>query len=421
MHFIKNIKLFFVIIILTITFSIKEVKAQPCMAPAGGSFDTYARQAGVLLQQIIKTRLSIQTFYQMMEEALERAMNQVISDVTRLGQEFKEQFMDFDLRPAMQSMTAELHTATTNASKSQGGCIDAQELTKTSLKIKAAEVEAQRKSRPSVLQCQAATITGGLYRQDTIKEAYARAAPIQTAALSGASVGTAAADGEEVYLNSMWNKYCTRYVDGQSNNGITGCPTPAVSGTNVGEDINASNLFKDTYDVTDVELKNNVDDFIRNICGVIPIQRVQAEVITNTKKGLEIFIDGMSRIAQEQLCYTALYHIQSKRVPGSHMYNEILPHAAKAGIDVSSLPANPSWTTIEDIVEASVAADFQTQLIDEPEAVEKFLVVPDLYARTFGVNEIKDMQERSNAILAVLGARELRFSDNERTYDVKPR
>ena len=414
---------FFIAITLLCAFiglGAKDARSQvPCTSPAASTSLAFSIEWGSLAFKLTSSQSIIQAFYTMAEKAVQEAVTNVIDDVLQLGKNFNQEFMDFDLRPAMQDMTAELHTANTDASRAQGGCIDAQEFAKTTIDIKSGEVDAHRASRPSVLQCQAATITGGLYRQDTIVEAYARAAPIQSAATSGASTTTPAGKGDEVYLNSAWTEYCTRYVDPQYNNGKTGCP-PGPPPAFIGENVNANNLFEDTYDVTDADKKKNLDDFIHNICGVMPIERAQLEEMATTE-GMEVFVNGVSRLAQEQLCYTALYYIQSKRVPGSQMDSELLPHIIKGGVNPATVPANPSWTTIENIIEASTAIDFQTQLVDEPDAVERFLVVPDIYAKTFGVNEIKDMQERATAILAVLGARELGIIESGRKYDTVPR
>ncbi len=406
---IKEILKYFLVVVtfcgLLAFSSVRNVYATPCNNPGAGSSVSLMSVSSLLtLPEIASAEAMLMAFFETMIVAAEAAITSMINTFLGDTQDFTDQFWDFDLKPAMQQMTAQLHTGSIDASRNLGSFFDAQELTRTTEHLKTAELNAHRLLRPSTLQCQASTVLSGLFRIDEIKDGYARAAPIEQAAVTAAAIGSSGAAGGGAYQSDMWNDYCTRYVDPQSNRGLTGCagPPPMFSE----EAFKAESLFEDTYDVTDPNLKQNVDDWVRNICGTNPIARVPLEEL-DTTAGRRGFMNGMSHMAQQQLCYTSLYHVQSRRVPGSQMDTEVMAHVAKGGVNPLTVEPNPSWNTIENVLKASTAKDFQLQLVDEPEAVQRFLVVPDIYAKTYGVNEIKDLQERTGALLAVLGAREL--------------
>jgi hypothetical protein len=328
----------------------KSHALMPCMMPGLGS----GFSIGTVWQVV--SSIAIQAA----QSALQSLLNSLISSVTDAMSEmfdifganaetWFDQFWYYDLYPALASQTAQLHTSTEDTSRGLASLQDASELARTTRMFEELEADAYREHEPSELQCEAASITGGLQRMTSIKRAYARAAPIRRARRAEASADdgsgdpTPPAEGLDVYQLALKEDHCNRYVNVQANAGNTICGTGAADGVWVDEDINAANLFVDNYNVRDADLQQNLDDFIDNLVGLTPVGLMTPEMI-DTVPGKAAFLDNLSFMSRQQLAHAALYRVVANIVPGSNMGHLVAVHRGRAGYSADGGPVCDPYT-----------------------------------------------------------------------------
>ncbi len=386
----------------------------PCTAPgAGAGFSISTVWSMVSQIAINAAKSALNSLLSSLMTSVTDAMSDIFSMFGANFGEYMDTFWAYDLRPGLASQTAQLHTMTTDSSRAYGSFLSAQQLTETKRALEADELRAHRENRPSELQCEAATMTGALQRMNSIKKGYARAAPIEkvhdmeASADDGTGNPTPAAQGLDVYQAAVVANYCTRYHNNAINNGNGICA--GGPGVFPDEDINAANMFTDTYDVTDPQLKQNLDDFVRNVAGLRPIEPVNPQTL-DTSQGIGSFMGAQEYLAQQQLAYAGMYRVVSCIVPGSQMDPAVLQaHRGRAGVDPLVMSDNPSWCEIERAILESTAEDLQSRLAsEEPENVDRYLATMGIYQLTFGMAETSDLMDYSAVIQGVQGARELK-------------
>lgn len=380
----------------------------PCTAPGAGSgFSISTVWTAVSQIAINAAQAALQSLVNSLISSVQTAMSDMFNIFDANINEYMDTFFAHDMRPALADQTAQLHTMVIDNARGFGSMLDSSELNNTVLMRNQNMFEGEREHRTSPLLCEAATLTGGLQRMNSIKKAYARAAPIEHApgleasADDGTGNPTPAAQGPEFYQNVLVQSYCTRYHNPLINNGQGICPG---AGTHPDEDLNAANLFTDTYDVRDPELKRNLDDFVRNAVGIRPVEPVNVTEI-DTRQGRDSFMDTQSYLARQQLAYGGMYRVVSCIVPGSDMGTLIQVHRTQAGVDPLLVSDNPSWCEVERAILESSADDLQTRLAaEEPENVDRFLATMGIYQLTFGMSEISDLRDYETVLHATQAA-----------------
>jgi len=381
----------------------------PCTAPGAGSgFSISTVWTAVSQIAINAAQAALQSLVNSLISSVQSAMSDMFSIFDDNINEYMDTFWGYDLRPAMANQTAQLHTMVIDNAQSFGSMLDAGELNETVLMRNQNMFEGDREHRTSPLLCEVASLSSGLQRMNSIKKAYARAAPIaqapglEASADDGTGNPTPASQGPEFYQNVLVQNYCTRYHNPAINNGQGICPGV---GTYPDEDLNAANLFTDTYDVRDAELKQNLDDFIRNAVGIRPLEPVNLTEM-DSRQGRENFMQTQEYMARQQLAYAGMYRVVSCIVPGSQMEDLVRAHRVKAGVDPLLTIDNPSWCEVERAMLESSAADLQTQLAaEEPENVDRFLATMGIYQLTFGMSEISELRDYETALHAAQAAR----------------
>ncbi len=349
-HILKRTATVLVLCCVLIFSAPQQAQAQPCMTPGAGSgfsmntvwtvvTEVAMHFARDILQDLLNTLISSVT----------DAMSEMFDIFGENAETWFDQFWYYDLYPALASQTAQLHTSTQDTSRALASLKDGPELARTTRMFEELEADAYREHEPSELQCEAASITGGLQRMTRIKNAYARAAPVARAPSAEASLDdgtgtpTAAAEGLEIYQVALKEHFCDRYVNTQINDGNTICGDGAVDGAWIDEDINAGNLFVDNYNVRNDDLKQNLDDFIVNLVGPRPIDLMVPDEI-NTVQGMSVFMDNLSYMSRQQLAHAALYRVVANIVPGSDMGHLVAVHRGRAGYSADGGPVCDPYT-----------------------------------------------------------------------------
>ena len=383
----------------------KSYAQTPCTAPgAGAGFSLSTVWSAVESAAISAAQSAITAYQAALMAIVENAMQSIMQIFQDQFTEWLDTFWAHDLRPAMADMTAQLNTADITTSRFVLSAYDGVEVNQTIRAKDVVEMDAVREHEVGELRCIASSLNSGLQRQSTLKRAYARAAPIERITETGAVVGTPAAEGEGQYQFAKLQTYCNRYVDVNSNNGVSPCPGPPPAGF-VNEDIDASKLFVDTYDVTDPQLRTNMDDFVKNAVGIRPVPIIGMNEFEG-KRGQEEFMETQEYLAKQQLAYSGMYRVVSCIVPGSGMDTIVAAHRNRSG--VPNISTNPSWCELERAVLESSSEDLQNKLSSEsPENVDRFLAALDIYQLTFGMGEISDLMDYTSTIHATQAAHEL--------------
>lgn len=385
----------------------------PCTAPGAGAGFSISTVWSMVSQIAINAAQSaLNSLVNSLMSSVQSAMSDIFSMFGANFGEYMDTFWGYDLRPAMANQTAQLHTGLMDNTRGYLSMRTAAQLAHKKAGLEEDQARTRGENNASELLCEAASLTGGLQRMNSIKEGYARAAPIEkvheieASADDGTGNPTPAAQGKQVYQRAVVQNYCSRYHNNAINNGNGICG--GGPGTYPDEDINAANLFKDTYDVRDPELKRNLDDFVRNAVGMKPVEPVSPGEL-DTAQGRNNFMRSQEYLAQQQLAYAGMYRVVSCIVPGSDMGALVQVHRGQAGVDPLQVSDNPSWCEIERAILESTSVDLQSRLAsEEPENVDRLLATMGIYQLTFGMAETSDLMDYNAVIQGVQGARELR-------------
>ena len=158
------------------------------------------------------------------------------------------------------------------------------------------------------------------------------------------------AGGTGADINARWDEYITRFCRRDENNGVSGC---AADQPYAGQDVDVTGTIfsKETIDVRDPEIKRNMDDLILNIAEPF-IKDPAPRKTFNAAEGQRSILESEAYKARRQVIYDALYHVVSRRVPGSMQTgdppanNFVRPLRLAAGVDPAMLSDNPSQNEI---------------------------------------------------------------------------
>lgn len=331
--------------------------------------------------------------------AFDLAVAAKIFEVGRNINDWFDVFWIYNLRPAMQAMTVQLNTADADQSNMIGMYNDGVDANRTNLALMGTEIETHRTMRPGENVCVGATAVGGMTKAATIRRAYAAAAPREALRRSGASSGTPAANGPGADQKARWNDYVDNFCDPEMNGGSAGCTTPgAFAGRDL--DVTGEIFMKDTIDIRNADTLKIVDTIVTNIAEPFTMAPVPVETLDGPE-GQETFLKGEAYKARRQVIYDALYHIISRRVPGSSMGDYINPIREAAGIDPSNFSDSPSHNEVMEVMMAERfrAGTMGVNQIDEPENNNRELVIQQAFQAMQMADQL-DLMDRYALIMA---------------------
>ncbi|MFN7114627.1 MAG: hypothetical protein ACK4PK_09765 [Alphaproteobacteria bacterium] len=327
------------------------------------------------------------------------AVGAKIIEVGRNLNDWFDVFWLYNLRPAMQAMTVQLNTADSDQSNLIGQYTDGFDANRTNMALMGTEIETHRAMRPSENVCVGATAVGGMTSAANIRRAYGTAAPRARLARSGAATGTPAANGPGADQRARWDDYRTNYCETNMNGGASGC---AANGPLAGRDLDVTGeiFMKDTIDVRDANTRKVVDDLLINIIEPVTMAPIPGQIL-DSPQGKEIFLQGESYKARRQVLFDAVYHIVSRRVPGSNMGSFINPIREAAGIDPSNFSDSPSHNEVMEVMMAERfrAGTIGVNQIDEPENNNRELVIQQAF-QAMQMSDHIDLLDRYALILA---------------------
>ncbi|MBI3441636.1 MAG: hypothetical protein HY052_07540 [Proteobacteria bacterium] len=304
-----------------------------------------------------------------------------------------------ELDPAMQDMVKQLSTLNASQSVALAAFLDAANHYRVRQELRNEEVDSLREQHPGENVCVAGTIVGGITRAGSFQRAYNAAAPAEMAVRTGNTAGTVAGGGRAAAANVDFLQYVTRYCSAADNNGASGC---ADDGSFVGQDIDVTGTIfaKETIDVTNDDTRTTVDDLIRNIAEPLVKDPVSLGAV-GSATGQQAILAGESYAAKRQTIYDGLYHIVSRRVPGSQMGAFVGPLRKAAGVHDTQISGNPSHNEIMQAMmnERFRNGNYAQQLIDEPENNQRELVVQQAF-QLMQMSDQLDLMDRYSLLLA---------------------
>lgn len=322
-----------------------------------------------------------------------------IDDVTDAIVGWIDTFWYYSLQPSLQAMADQLTAMSADQAAAIGGFLDAAELNRVLMDFKDRQITSHREQRMDARLCEGAVVVSGLTHTAAFRRAYNAAAPAEMLPRSANAAGTAAATGTAADIDARWKNYTARYCQKAYNNGASGC---AADSPFVNQDIDVTGtvFLKDTIDVTNNDVKKSVDDLIINIAepfakNVIPPGAV------NSATGQESVLDGESFKARRQTIYDALYHIVSRRIPGSGSDMATLISPVRAAAGISSVSNNPSHNEVMQALtqEKFRSGKYALSEIDEPENNQRELVLQQVL-QMIQMNDQLDLMDRYALLLA---------------------
>jgi len=316
--------------------------------------------------------------------------------------------------PALQGMTRQLNTMMADQSRALASFTDAANLNRTISALKERDIDRHRALSPGENVCAGSTVAGGLTRAASFRRAYNAAAPAEQAGRSGNVVGMPAATGKAAESDARFEKYAARYCNKNDNNGASGC---AGDGLFVGLDIDpAGTIFaKETIDVKNSETRKTVDDLIENIAEPFVKDTVPPGAV-DSATGREAILAAESYKARRQVIYDSLYHVVSRRVPGSSMGEFVTPIRLAAGIDPALISDNPSHN---EIMQAMMSERFRSgkyvlEQIAEPENNAREMVIQQAF-QLMQMSDQLDLMDRYALVLAAQAGAEVRRAKRQGT------
>lgn len=331
--------------------------------------------------------------------AFDLAVAAKIFEVGRNINDWFDVFWTYNLRPAMQAMTVQLNTADTDQANQIGSFTDSVDANRTNMAIAQTEIDTHRAVRPGENVCVGATAVGGMTKVASFRKAYAAAAPRAALSRSGASKGTAAANGPGADQKERWNDYISNFCEPGMNGGAAGCTS---AGPLAGRDLDVTGeiFLNTTIDIRNDNTLKSIDALVKNVVEPVTMAPVPAASLAGPQ-GQEAFLKGEAYKARRQVLYDAVYYIISRRIPGSSMGSYINPIREAAGIDPSSFSDSPSHNEILEVMmtERFRAGTMGVNQIDEPENNNRELVIQQAF-QAMQMSDQIDLLDRYALILA---------------------
>ncbi|MCE9507601.1 MAG: hypothetical protein K8R48_04705 [Alphaproteobacteria bacterium] len=255
--------------------------------------------------------------------------------------------------------------------------------------------------------CVTATVTGGMTRASTIRRAYNAAAPAAQVGRSGNSTEDPNSVSPAADMKARWDNYTTRYCEKDYNNGASGCTSDQ---TFAGEDIDvAGTIFgKETIDLKVPDVKQTVDDLIVNIAEPFIKSAVPPGAVESAP-GEAAILAGEAYKAKRQVIYDSLYHIVSRRAPGSAMKEFVAPLREDAGIAPEMISDNPSPNEVMQVMmsERFRSSKNAAGQVDEPENNQREMVIQQAF-QLMQMSDQLDLMDRYSLLLAAQAGAEVR-------------
>jgi hypothetical protein len=314
-----------------------------------------------------------------------------------------ENWLAYDLRPAMQDQTGQLHTMVTDQARTLASGQDAIQQERAQTAFNEELAEAHDEARPSEHVCTAGTMSTGISRARTITKALKRSLPLETDAEGGNEVGSWAENGNiEFQLNKFLN-YLSKYCNAQGNGG-SGCFGGTTAPQPDADILVEETLFsQDTIDISDAttDPKGVIDDLARNL-----VEPEAPEVMPpssfDNPDAQETYLRRRADRTKRALAKKTIYDILATRAPGSQAGTYVQALRQSVGVDITEISPNPSYN---EVMNALTEERFQSGVynlgnVDNPEAATREGVA----LQSLEVVRLNDRRELMNTIGMIIAS-----------------
>lgn len=343
-----------------------------CEAP-GGVAASMAVVSGTVVAAINAAAAAVIAAWDAALAAMQAAFSAQSALVVLNIQSFFDTWWFMEMRPSLQDMTAQLSTSNTDQARAIASFYDAQLQTLVQLEQQTQELMSQRQARPSEQVCIVGTVSSGAMRANVVRKELTKKLAQESVVQSGNEVGSVTEDGAGADLSDRWQRHCTRYANPNSNRSVTGCP---AAGTYPDADVRVTEtLFSNTtLDITDPEIKQNLDDLKRNLLEPTVEDPILGGAL-DSATGRQLMLKKREVRAQRNVAQEAFDHVMARRSPGSQAADYINDIRDQAGIAAADLSANPSYAEVMEVLTAErfKTNEYYSGLSDEPENLQREL------------------------------------------------
>jgi hypothetical protein len=385
----------------------------PCIAT--GSFTGAIAKLGVkIAAAVVEATTAITAYYTATVPVFTGKIEKKILKVTDNITDWIDTFWNNNQKPSQQSMTDQLAAMNADQSREIASFREAADLNRTLLDKAVQEINSRREQSPDENNCGAATLAGGMTRSSLFRRAYNTAAPVEKLPRTANAVGSSGATGAAADMKERWDTYVTRYCRKDDNNGHAGCTT---NGAFAGQDTDVTGMIfsKETIDLKNDDTRQTVDDLIANIAEPFVNDPVPPSAV-NSATGQAAILKGQAYKAKRQTIYDSLYHIISRRAPGSNLKGSTggISSFVKAlrkstGLSNNVISSNPSHNEIMQVMMSERFRDgkYSLEQIDEPENNRREMVIQQAF-QVMQMSDQLDLMDRYSLMLAAQAGEEVR-------------
>lgn len=337
-------------------------------------------------------------------DALQDGFNSIIGASLTEANENLETWYDnwiaYDLRPAMQDQTAQLHTMTVDQSRNLASAETAAQQIKAQTAIAKAQTDAYVETTPNENVCEAAAVSTGMTRSRIMTKYFIRSLPKEIVDAAANETGSSSEFGNIQYQLQRFANYLSKYCNPLANNG-TGCFGGTASPNPDGDILVEETLLaKDTIDISDTDTRNTVHDMVTNI-----VEPQAPDTMTpsafETDDGKEIYLQRRAFRTKRKLAKRAIYDILARRSPGSNIGPLISQIRQNAGVDLTGISPNPSYNEVfNTMTERFNTGRYQLGNVTNPTAVTRESVT----LQGLEVSRMNDTRQLMHVIGMIVGS-----------------
>lgn len=373
----------------------------PCEAPGTAS------SAKEIVYNATNAALQLST--QQLEVWLAQSIDQMVQALlTRLNRmeiniiEWWATMWDYNLRPALQSMTIQINTATADQAKTYQTSMDGEHETQTNLVVQRREIETHEVTRDNV--CPPAGLSPG--RGANFAYEVPKHMETKSNAVANGKVGSTSEQGTAQHMAYRINTYEEFFCDPAGNGGTNVC-TGAADSAFYDADVKVSEMIynKLTIPVDDAadgeKYQKAIEELTENMLNTIAVTPVPENAV-NTPQAREQVLPRRSYMARNNAVRQMTQSIIAQRMPGSQLGEWVSQIREEANIPLDEIGENPSYREVMHAlsIDRFNSGKFATELMKDQAGVE----MEKLSAQAFYLMQLRDyyeLLERMSLVLAV--------------------
>lgn len=373
----------------------------PCEAPGTAS------SAKEIVYNATNAALQLST--QQLEVWLAQSIDQMVQALlTRLNRmeiniiEWWATMWDYNLRPALQSMTIQMNTATADQAKTYQTSMDGEHETQTNLVVQRREIETHEVTRDNV--CPPAGLSPG--RGANFAYEVPKHMETKSNAVANGKVGSTSEQGTAQHMAYRINTYEEFFCDPAGNGGTNVC-TGAADPAFYDADVKVSEMIynKLTIPVDDAadgeKYQKAIEELTENMLNTIAVTPVPENAV-NTPQAREQVLPRRSYMARNNAVRQMTQSIIAQRMPGSQLGEWVSQIREEANIPLDEIGENPSYREVMHAlsIDRFNSGKFATELMKDQAGVE----MEKLSAQAFYLMQLRDyyeLLERMSLVLAV--------------------